>query len=120
MYDHLLQFVVGMSSYQHSNGKSENVNQTYSNDARWFNWGSLVNVAVVFSVVATTAVIGYVSSGSTYHLSSSQKISLAKSGRGTVRFSSLADHELNQIFAEFKDLYGKTVNFLIYCFLTNN
>lgn len=101
-------------SYQHSTRKPESGDQTSTSADQWFRWGNLVNVAVIMSLVALTAV-GYASSGYTsYHLSSSQKISLAKSGRGTIRFSTLADHELNEVFAEFKDLYGKTVNNITY------
>lgn len=97
-----------MESYQRSNFIPTEASASKTDESRRFSVSTAVRTLVVLGVVASTAIFAYSSSGSTYHLSSLQRLQLAKSGRGHVRYSNLQTEEMKALFDEFKATYGKT------------
>lgn len=109
-----------MESYQRSFPLPTNTKSTKNDDDSTYTWSKVLRSIVVVGVIASIAVFAYSSSGATYHLSSLQRIQLAKSGRGHVRYSNLQTEEIKALFNEFKATYGKTVrlsSFYIIIFL---
>jgi hypothetical protein len=64
----------------------------------------------IFSVVSATLIFAYSSNTSTMLMTSNQRISLAKRGRGPMKFTDLTNDEKRVLFEEFKSKFARKVS----------